>query len=367
MAVEKREQVFISSTYMDLQEERQAIIQTLLQADCLPAGMELFPASDDEKWDLIKRVIDDSDYYILVVGGRYGSTDQDGLSFTEKEYDYAKEVGKPIMAFLHGEPGSIPVEKSELDAAARNKLDAFRAKAGSKMAKFWTTAEGLAGAVALSLIQTRKTHPAEGWVRASGAITPEVEREIADLRAQLATAQKELQQGREVLARRDFDADLAQGADAYAMPIVIRYFDQETVDANRTSRPYAGEHLVTVETSWDQVFAHLAPAMMNEATESMLRNGLNNLAEQLVGDDPDLPDDAVQWLEAAATATAMADVKVQFSALGLMEQSTKRHPVTDKNSWWTLTSEGREHLMRLRAIRRDGSAPLAHLDESIST
>jgi hypothetical protein len=68
---EKREQVFVSSTYLDLKEERQEVIQTLLEADCIPAGMELFPASDDDKWTLIKRVIDDSDYYLVVVGGRY--------------------------------------------------------------------------------------------------------------------------------------------------------------------------------------------------------------------------------------------------------------------------------------------------------
>lgn len=48
MTIEKREQVFISSTFKDLVEERRAVIQTLLEADCIPAGMELFPASDDE-------------------------------------------------------------------------------------------------------------------------------------------------------------------------------------------------------------------------------------------------------------------------------------------------------------------------------
>lgn len=364
MAGEKREQVFISSTYLDLHEERQAIIQTLLQADCLPAGMELFPASDDEKWDLIKRVIDDSDYYIVVIGGRYGSLDDEGLSFTEKEYDYAKLAGKPIMAFLHGEPGSIPADKSELDKTARKKLEAFRTKAGSKMAKFWTTADNLAGSVALSLIQTRKTHPAEGWVRASAAMTPEVEREIADLRAQLATAQRELQEQRESVARREFDADLARGSDRYELHVIIRYFTQDKVDSGLLTRPYADEFRTSVDTTWDQIFGHLAPVLMNEATETTLRQGLDHLAGQLVGDEPDLPDEAVQWSEVVATANAMADTKVQFSALGLMEHSTKRHPVTDKNSWWTLTPDGRDYLLRLRAIRRDGQTPLAHVDET---
>src|ERR1700741_2042613 len=99
--MEKRYQVFVSSTYQDLQEERAEIIQALLELDCIPAGMELFPAATEEAWDLIKGVIDDSDYYCLVLAGRYGSTDGMGVSFTEKEYDYALAQKKPIMAFVH--------------------------------------------------------------------------------------------------------------------------------------------------------------------------------------------------------------------------------------------------------------------------
>ena len=41
--------------------------------------MELFPAADEEQLNFIKRVIDDCDYYLLIVGGRYGSTDPKGL------------------------------------------------------------------------------------------------------------------------------------------------------------------------------------------------------------------------------------------------------------------------------------------------
>jgi hypothetical protein len=59
-----RYQVFVSSTYRDLQQERQQVMQALLELDCIPAGMELFPATDDDQWTLIKKVIDNSDYYV---------------------------------------------------------------------------------------------------------------------------------------------------------------------------------------------------------------------------------------------------------------------------------------------------------------
>ena len=46
--MEKRYQIFVSSTFADLQEERQQVIQALMEMDCIPAGMELFPAADEE-------------------------------------------------------------------------------------------------------------------------------------------------------------------------------------------------------------------------------------------------------------------------------------------------------------------------------
>ncbi len=91
--MDKRFQVFVSSTYADLKEERQHVIQALMEMDCIPAGMELFPAADEEQWKFIKKVIDDCDYYLLIIGGRYGSTTDDGISYTEREFDYAVERG----------------------------------------------------------------------------------------------------------------------------------------------------------------------------------------------------------------------------------------------------------------------------------
>src|SRR5215217_9774845 len=101
-----------SGAYLDLKEERHAVIMALLQLNAMPSGMELFPAADEDAWTLIKSVIEDCDYYLLVVGGRYGSIDPvEDISYTEKEYDYAIAARKPVMAFLHADPDSIPVGK----------------------------------------------------------------------------------------------------------------------------------------------------------------------------------------------------------------------------------------------------------------
>lgn len=166
--MEKRYQVFVSSTYADLKEERQHVIQALMEMDCIPAGMELFPAADVEQWEFIKRVIDDCDYYLLIIGGRYGSTTDDGISYTEKEFDYAVENGLKVVALIHGEPDDIPFGKSEKDEGLRNKLFSFRDKVmNGRLVKFWTTSKELPGLVALSMTKTIKMYPATGWVRAN--------------------------------------------------------------------------------------------------------------------------------------------------------------------------------------------------------
>src|ERR1017187_3768215 len=148
--MDKRYQVFVSSTYADLKQERQRVIQALMEMDCIPAGMELFPAADDEQWAFIRRIIDDCDYYLIIIGGRYGSLTPEGISYTEKEFNYALERGLKIVALLHEEPDSIPVNKSDIDPVLRQKLKAFRDKvATNRLVKFWKTADELPGMVAL--------------------------------------------------------------------------------------------------------------------------------------------------------------------------------------------------------------------------
>lgn len=163
--MDKRYQVFVSSTYEDLKEERQAVIQALLELNCMPAGMELFPAADDDQQTLIRKVIDDCDYYLVIVGGRYGALSPSGISYTQMEYEYAVSTGKPVIGFIHRNPGSIAAEKTEASEDGRAKLQSFRELIQQKMCKFWTTPHDLAAAVSTSLVKLKEEKPAVGWVR----------------------------------------------------------------------------------------------------------------------------------------------------------------------------------------------------------
>lgn len=359
MPIERREQVFVSSTYLDLAEERQEVIQTLLEADCIPSGMELFPASNDDRWTLIQRIIEDCDYYLLVVGGRYGSIDsKTQLSYTEMEYDYADSIGKPVLAFLHGSPGSISADKTELDTDAREKLEAFRTKVGDRMVKYWDSPASLGGQVAKSLIQIRKTHPAEGWVRGRNALTPEVERELAELRAKVAeltTAAVEQRSSGTTQIE-----NLEQGDDEVAARMILQYYTVDDLEA--ATNTYQARRTVTtrIGTTWNRLFEAIAPDLLDEATEAALRTSLNALMGDLARKKLPMKLNLSSGEEITVGAVSTArvhndtfnDIKVQFFALRWIEKSDRRRAVSDTNTYWTLTADGRDSLMRMRAKKR---------------
>ena len=177
----KKYTVFVSSTYEDLKEERQEVMQALLEMDCIPCGMELFPASDEEQFEFIKSIIDDCDYYVLILAGKYGSTNSSGISYTELEFQYALDHNIPIISFIHSDIDSLPNLKCEHDEKKVEKLNSFKSLAKKKLCKFWANKEQLAGLVSRSMIQLIKSHPAIGWVRANQVSNEETLTKITQL------------------------------------------------------------------------------------------------------------------------------------------------------------------------------------------
>lgn len=124
----KKYQIFISSTYKDLIDERNKVRDVILSMYHFPIGMEMFNAADEEQWEIIKETIDSSDYYILVIGKRYGTVIQDGpnagISYTEKEFKYAKSIGVPVLAFIKNDT-AITSDKIDLEPEKIEKLKKF--------------------------------------------------------------------------------------------------------------------------------------------------------------------------------------------------------------------------------------------------
>ncbi len=164
--MDKRYQVFISSTYTDLREERREVFHMLMRMKCIPAGMELFPATDGGPSEYIRREIDESDFYLLIIGGRYGSVSPEGTSYTELEYDYVVAQGKEVIALVHGAPHKLSGEKLEMTEAAQERLKQFRGKVRSKhLCDEWIQAHELPGKVSVNIHHAMGRVPVVGWVR----------------------------------------------------------------------------------------------------------------------------------------------------------------------------------------------------------
>ena len=126
--------------------------------------MEMFSAEDEDQWEIIRRTIEVSDYYILVLGLRYGSKTSEGISFTQKEYEYALEKKIPILAFVMKE--TVPVSKNDRDDDL-TEINNFREMVlkNSKMAQFWSNKDELIKMVSISFSKQIIQKPGLGWVR----------------------------------------------------------------------------------------------------------------------------------------------------------------------------------------------------------
>lgn len=169
--LERRYDVFVSSTYEDLKEERKEITQAILECDCIPVGMEMFPASNTEQWKFIQKVIDRADFYLVVIAGKYGSVMEDtGKSYTEMEFDYAMEKGKPILVFQYENINDLARSKTEIDPQKVKALEHFREKSRSnRLIRFYSDKNELKAAVLSSLHNLKKQLNSGGWIRAEDA------------------------------------------------------------------------------------------------------------------------------------------------------------------------------------------------------
>lgn len=100
--MDKKYQIFISSTYMDLREIRSIAYSTILEMGHIPVGLDIFQVSDDystEKY--VSKYIDSSQIIIIIIGDRYGSISKSGKSFVEEEYLYSVSKNKKVLFFIN--------------------------------------------------------------------------------------------------------------------------------------------------------------------------------------------------------------------------------------------------------------------------
>lgn len=332
--MDKRYQVFVSSTFTDLEEERKHVIQTLMEMDCIPAGMELFPAIDEEQWEFIKKIIDDCDYYLLIIGGRYGSVAEDGLSYTEKEFDYAVSKGLRVIVLVHENPENLPLAKSEKDSELREKLNAFIEKASTKrLRKTWASAKDLPGLVALSMSKTIKTYPAVGWVRANLTSSEkdlrsmvDLQKENESLKSELAMVASNLNQTLE-LNLADFEDDFDFNCEST--------FSRSTYDTGGTRR-------WPVTMKWKDIFYSISPYLTQYYSESNVSSTLARSAQKIAGKGGTSP---------SVTSQDLKTIGVQLRAYGLIKVEHLKTTDGGMGIFWSLTESGQTEMLKTRTVK----------------
>lgn len=193
--MDKKYQIFISSTYKDLINEREQVRDTILSMYQFPIGMEMFSAADEEQWEIIKETIDSSDYYILIIGKRYGSVIGEGIdagmSYTEKEYRYAKSIGLPILAYIKKDE-VITANNVDTDPEKVKKLQEFKDDVTKgREVKWFSSTEELGKEVSLSLHKEMDRGKRPGWIRSDSVDIEKSLSEIVELSRQNRGLQEE--------------------------------------------------------------------------------------------------------------------------------------------------------------------------------
>lgn len=325
----KKYQIFVSSTYKDLVEEREQVIKAVLEMGHIPVGMEMFSAADEEQWKIIARQIDEIDYYALIVAHRYGSVTAEGIGYTEKEYDYAIEKGVPILGFVIDDSAPWPRDRCESEAKAQQRLTMFKSKVKSRLVNFWSTKDDLHGKFSISLMKAITGNPRTGWIRADQVTGAEVTKELTRLSSENASLREQIEKARK---REDSQQDEVRSA------IRILSANTRSLGARTNEKPTWAEVTYKKVTLAD-VFHWTAKSLIVENSSEDVGK---NIALHLEG--------TKYSSHYPIGKNIIVDILADFAALDLVEPSKKKHSVSDKASYWALTKLGKQVLKEFRRV-----------------
>lgn len=326
--MDKRYQVFVSSTYSDLKSERQKIMMALMKMNCIPAGMEHFPASDEEQFNFIKKIIDDSDYYLLIIGGRYGSLAEDGISYTEKEFDYAVSKSIKVVAIIHDNPSKLSVENSETSQESKEKLENFKEKVKHKrLVEFWSEPSDLPNKVALSIIHVMTVYPAVGWMRADKITNEENLNELIKAKNEIENLNKIILDLKGAESKDQYGDDLA-GLDDFHKVNYMKF-------SNDT---FITEHHKSISLNIGRIFDRIAPKAEAGCVESNISIEISDMVTSLIGEED---------ISISIYTDEIITLRMHFIALELIQFDSP---------WWSLTAKGRDQMIKRRVIRKQPSS-----------
>lgn len=349
----KRYQVFVSSTYKDLSDERMEVVKALLELDCIPCGMEYFPAASEDSWSYISKLIQECDYYVLIVGGRYGSLTKEGISFTQKEYQCAVENRIPVLPFIRADLDSLPVKKVDSDIELRKKLESFiNLLRENNLCKEWHNADDLGAVVSRGITQLVKRVPRTGWVRADEYGTADIARvlaltqRIAELEGQIKKYEGDLAiPGVPNLADGDEQVELTF---SYAI-----CYDKQNDKSYWPTVKIRSKGRDSIRLTWNKIFATISPKVATGVSTDGVKK---SIAERIFAEwsAPKLEHTGDYIKDISLDDFCFDRVRVQFEALRLLVvQREETGKTRSKVVKWHLTERGRRRMIELLAVRTE--------------
>lgn len=327
----KKYQVFVSSTYLDLVAEREQIIKACLEMGHIPVGMEMFSAADEEQWKIIQRQIDEIDYYVILIAHRYGSTTNEGISYTEKEYDYAVSKGIPVLGFVIDDVAAWPADRIDRDEEKKISLVSFKEKVKSKLVNFWSNKDELHAKFSIALMKAIANNPRSGWVKAEESIGADVMKELSRLSSENAALRNE---NESLKVKKVNDDDKSKEAiqilSKNKKSLVIWYEGHKKWKNDEAK-----------DVSLLQIFQAIAPNMLTENHNAAIASDIALYFSDGRGYRAHYPvpsNYVTHWI-------------ADLHALELVEPSNKKHPVSDDKDYWTLTKTGRELIGAIRKLK----------------
>lgn len=187
--LDKRYQVFISTSGSEMQPERIVLTQTLV-------GMGFFSWGLEQRTPLstafARRQIDDCDYVVLLLGSQYGEQSVSGVGYMHLEYIYAITKQKPMIVFMHEDPDSRDASLQDAKPELREKFKEFRRLLQQEVDQvfYYRSLRDLELAVRFNMPQMLERYPVVGWVRPQN--TQALHDEIEQLQAKVAQLKNKL-------------------------------------------------------------------------------------------------------------------------------------------------------------------------------
>ncbi|HEY5557549.1 DUF4062 domain-containing protein [Acetobacterium sp.] len=342
--VKKKLQVFISSTYIDLIDERQSAVQAVLDSGHIPAGMELFKAGNETQLDTIYKWIDNSDVYMLILGGRYGSVEEKSQkSYTRLEYEYAINKGIPVFSVVLDE--NFLKEKACLLGEDRiyeqKNIDGysnFKDFVLSKIVRMVNDSKDIMLAVHSTLVDFLEDYDLIGWVRANDS---EANTLLLTQINELSIENKQLHEKNSKLLdeinliQSTFDSSLAFEGES----TTIEGTYTENI-GNNVQKQYR-DRSIEQDITWDKMFLLWAPYLTATINSIRAKGQLESALRDFVGRRFRIKDNLFQ------------KIKIQYSALGLLKYYEAPTTQGSTAEFITLTPKGTKYLIKNTAVKNN--------------